>query len=188
MALLVQGLFMLPGSPDPDGNVGFATSAIETNLAIITASAPALRPLLRSWFPRLFKALALDRDHILGEGGAGATARRAFFFGGASTATTNTTAGARLTRIKSNKSSHTAYSHSGSQAQVNRGGFSSGSGSKGLGGENRSPAEISEEALPFATLPFNGILRRSDIHILYEPNPAVLAGNPSELRRVERFI
>ena len=187
MALLVQGLFMLPGSPDPDGNVGFATSAIETNLAIITASAPALRPLLRSWFPRLFKALALDRDQLLAEGAAGATARRAFFFGGASTATTNTTAGARLTRIKSNKSTHTAYSHSGSQPQVARGGFGSGGG-KDLGGETRNPAELSEEDLPFATLPFNGILRRSDIHILYEPNPAVVAGHISEPRRVERFV
>lgn len=184
MALLVQGLFGLPGSPDPDGNVGFATSAIETNLAIITASAPALRPLLRTWFPRLFGALGLDRDQ-LGEGGAGATARRVFF-GGASTATTTTTA-ARLTRMKSNKSSHTAHSHSGGQSQMIRGGFGSGEG-KDVGGGIRLPAELSEEALPFATLPYNGILRRSDIHILYEPNPAVLAGNPSEPRRVERFV
>jgi hypothetical protein len=31
-------------------------SAIETNLAIITASAPALRPLFRKWFPHLFSS------------------------------------------------------------------------------------------------------------------------------------
>jgi len=30
------------------------TSAIENNVALITASAPALMPLLRTWFPNLF--------------------------------------------------------------------------------------------------------------------------------------
>jgi hypothetical protein len=52
--ILVQGLFGLVQSADPTYNIGFVTSAIETNLALITASAPALMPLLRSWFPSLF--------------------------------------------------------------------------------------------------------------------------------------
>ncbi|RYP43957.1 hypothetical protein DL768_009527 [Monosporascus sp. mg162] len=64
MVLLIQGLFMSASSLDPDGNVGFATSAIETNPAVITASAPALRPLLRAWFPRLFGVT--DRDQLAG--------------------------------------------------------------------------------------------------------------------------
>ncbi|RYP52210.1 hypothetical protein DL769_010716 [Monosporascus sp. CRB-8-3] len=55
---------MTPSSLDPDGKFGFATSAIETNLAIITASAPTLRPLLRAWFPRLFGVT--DRDQLAG--------------------------------------------------------------------------------------------------------------------------
>ncbi|KAI0190182.1 hypothetical protein EV127DRAFT_321531, partial [Xylaria flabelliformis] len=54
LVLLIQGLFMLKTSLSADANIGFVTSAIETNLALITASAPALRPLLRSWFPKLF--------------------------------------------------------------------------------------------------------------------------------------
>ncbi len=57
LAILVQGQFNLVTLDDPTFNIGFVTSGIECNLAIITASAPALRPLLRArerggWFPR----------------------------------------------------------------------------------------------------------------------------------------
>jgi hypothetical protein len=54
LIILVEGLFNLVQIPDPTYNIGFVTSAIETNLALITASAPALMPLLRSWFPNFF--------------------------------------------------------------------------------------------------------------------------------------
>ncbi|RWA09873.1 hypothetical protein EKO27_g5242 [Xylaria grammica] len=63
LVLLIQGLFMLNTSLSTDANIGFVTSAIETNLALITASAPALRPLLRTWFPKLFR---VDRDEVVG--------------------------------------------------------------------------------------------------------------------------
>ncbi|KAJ2905761.1 hypothetical protein MKZ38_004438 [Zalerion maritima] len=46
LIILVEGLFGLVADPDPTFNIGFTTSALETNLAIITASAPALIPLL----------------------------------------------------------------------------------------------------------------------------------------------
>ena len=39
-------------------DIRFCYSAVETNLAIITACGPALRPLLKSWFPRLFSSLS----------------------------------------------------------------------------------------------------------------------------------
>jgi hypothetical protein len=54
----VYKAFFVPVTPtsDPTYTLGFCTSAIETNLAIITASAPALRPLFRQWFPRLFSS------------------------------------------------------------------------------------------------------------------------------------
>ncbi|KAF4974248.1 hypothetical protein FZEAL_8828 [Fusarium zealandicum] len=46
---------------DPDVDftydIRFTYSAIETNIAIITASAPALRPLFVRWFPSFFSAL-----------------------------------------------------------------------------------------------------------------------------------
>ena len=51
---LVVGFYNLVPDRDPTYNIGFVTSAVETNLALITASAPALMPLLRSWFPSLF--------------------------------------------------------------------------------------------------------------------------------------
>ncbi|KAJ4265105.1 hypothetical protein NW762_005351 [Fusarium torreyae] len=38
-------------------DIRFAYAVIETNLAIITASAPALRPLFLKWFPNFFSAL-----------------------------------------------------------------------------------------------------------------------------------
>ncbi|KAB5570113.1 hypothetical protein GE09DRAFT_1170964 [Coniochaeta sp. 2T2.1] len=55
LVILVQGLFGLVTSTDPTYNIGFVASAIETNLALITASAPALRPFFRArdrggWF------------------------------------------------------------------------------------------------------------------------------------------
>ncbi|EAQ91150.1 hypothetical protein CHGG_03085 [Chaetomium globosum CBS 148.51] len=58
LVLLIQGLFSVSIFPSAASqNVGFVTSAVETNLAIITASAPALRPIFRSrdrggWFAR----------------------------------------------------------------------------------------------------------------------------------------
>jgi len=51
MVIIVQASFGLVVSDDPRYNIGFVTSAIETNLAIITASAPALRTLARDWKP-----------------------------------------------------------------------------------------------------------------------------------------
>nr|ALM31973.1 decarboxylase_GME3443 [Daldinia eschscholzii IFB-TL01] len=38
-------------------DIRFTYSAVETNLAIITASGPALRPLFMVWFPRFFSSL-----------------------------------------------------------------------------------------------------------------------------------
>ncbi|KAI1206127.1 uncharacterized protein F4807DRAFT_238189 [Annulohypoxylon truncatum] len=40
-------------SPDKNFSLGFCVSSIECNLAILTASAPALWPLVRRWLPRL---------------------------------------------------------------------------------------------------------------------------------------
>ncbi|KAK4123856.1 hypothetical protein N657DRAFT_690511 [Parathielavia appendiculata] len=57
LVLLVQGLFNISIFPNSSKNVGFVVCAIETNLALITATAPALRPIFRSrdrggWFAR----------------------------------------------------------------------------------------------------------------------------------------
>lgn len=44
-------------SPDANYSVGFCVSAIECNLAIITACGPAMWPLLRTWMPGAFRSL-----------------------------------------------------------------------------------------------------------------------------------
>lgn len=54
LLIIYQGFFTTSTSADPTYSIAFTSSAIETNLAIITASAPMLRPLLVQWFPRAF--------------------------------------------------------------------------------------------------------------------------------------
>jgi hypothetical protein len=48
-----------PNHPDPDPTYSFGPccESIEGNLAILTASIPALWPLIRQWFPRLISRL-----------------------------------------------------------------------------------------------------------------------------------
>ncbi|KAK3302295.1 uncharacterized protein B0T15DRAFT_496765 [Chaetomium strumarium] len=65
LLLVAQGVYNVGIFPSEasTNNVGFVTSAIETNLALITASAPALRPIFRSrdrggWFARSVMATA----------------------------------------------------------------------------------------------------------------------------------
>jgi hypothetical protein len=44
-------------------SLGYVTSTIETNLGIITGSAPALWPLARRWFPGMFQGLRLSQGY-----------------------------------------------------------------------------------------------------------------------------
>lgn len=90
---------MLKTSVSADANIGFVTSAIETNLALITASAPALRPLLRTWFPRLFR---VDRDEVIGN-----TERRVLG-----------TAATRMTRLKSQTQLHSQSPRKSEEATI----------------------------------------------------------------------
>ncbi|KAK4241886.1 hypothetical protein C8A03DRAFT_11846 [Achaetomium macrosporum] len=68
LLLVAQGVYNVGIFPSEasTNNVGFVTSAIETNLALITASAPALRPIFRSrdrggWFARSVMATTTSR-------------------------------------------------------------------------------------------------------------------------------
>jgi hypothetical protein len=100
LVFIYQAFFTAPGA-DPTYTLGFCTSAIETNLAIVTASAPALRGLFRKWFPRLFSSRSKY---------GGTSDRYAENFGSArnglgTTSSINTTAGSTfaLKDLKSNK-------------------------------------------------------------------------------------
>ncbi|KAI1169843.1 hypothetical protein F4777DRAFT_162342 [Nemania sp. FL0916] len=63
LILLLRGMFMWTLNLRQRTSCSFATAALEVNLAIITASAPALRPLFRIWFPR---PSSTHRDEIAG--------------------------------------------------------------------------------------------------------------------------
>lgn len=53
LVLLYQTFFQ-PPPPDPTYSISLTSSVVECNLAIVTASAPALRGLCRCWLPQLF--------------------------------------------------------------------------------------------------------------------------------------
>ena len=72
---LVDISFYPPGH-DPTYDIRFTYSAVETNLAIIAASAPALRGLVVKWFPRFFSSLTSGGKATYGEtGGTGKQSR-----------------------------------------------------------------------------------------------------------------
>nr|XP_036578564.1 CFEM domain-containing protein [Colletotrichum truncatum]KAF6785859.1 CFEM domain-containing protein [Colletotrichum truncatum] len=54
--VLVYKLFYVPPDPnkDPFHAIGVVYNVVEVNLAIISAAAPALRPLFRKWWPKIF--------------------------------------------------------------------------------------------------------------------------------------
>ncbi|KAH7303803.1 hypothetical protein B0I35DRAFT_401904 [Stachybotrys elegans] len=71
-----------PNHPDPDPTYGFGAclESIEGNLAILTASIPALWPLIRQWFPRFISRLNSSyRNGSSGWTGADEPSRRQTF-------------------------------------------------------------------------------------------------------------
>jgi hypothetical protein len=63
LVTLIQAYYFIhvsnhPTAPKP--SVAFTISAIETNVAILTASVPALKPLFRRWFPRLLSGGGME--------------------------------------------------------------------------------------------------------------------------------
>lgn len=55
--------YVLAKLPDGNFNIGYVTTCLETNLAIMAASGPALWPLARRWFPRFFSNLGLEQGY-----------------------------------------------------------------------------------------------------------------------------
>lgn len=67
--------FYLPPPKDPNYDIRFIYSAVETNIAILAASAPALRGLFVKWFPKLFSSLTSGGRATYGEDGTGKRSR-----------------------------------------------------------------------------------------------------------------
>jgi len=59
---IVRLYYHSPG--DRHFSIGYVTSSVEINLAIITASVPALWPLARRWFPGAFETLGINRPYM----------------------------------------------------------------------------------------------------------------------------
>jgi len=59
----VLRLYYLP-TEDRHWSIGYVCSCVEINLAIITASVPALWPLARRWYPGAFESLGIDRPYL----------------------------------------------------------------------------------------------------------------------------
>ncbi|KAM7191026.1 hypothetical protein V8F33_009143 [Rhypophila sp. PSN 637] len=59
---IIRSFYLDP--KDRNYSLGYTTNTIEINLAVLCASAPALWPLFRRWFPGMFHTLGLDRPYL----------------------------------------------------------------------------------------------------------------------------
>ncbi|OAA67983.1 hypothetical protein SPI_00178 [Niveomyces insectorum RCEF 264] len=116
---IYKGFFGAPAA-DPTYTLGFCTSAIETNLAIICASAPSLRGLVRSWFPNF---LSINYPNYDPRYPSNSNARAGY--------------GGQRSNPYGNGSTHTAV--------------------------NSSPSASEEEIMTY-----NGIMRTTNVKVLYD--------------------
>ena len=78
MILLIGAFFPTTPNPDPTYSIGFVSSAVETNIAILTACAPALKPLVMRYLPRILGTSRYARSnpsniHYYGQSGRNGT-------------------------------------------------------------------------------------------------------------------
>lgn len=173
LVFIYQGFFGTP-SADPTYSLGFCTSAIETNLAIICASAPSLRGLIRSWFPRFFSSNRPTYDYRYPDSNG---------YGGGRRATNNPYGtGSVTTNIASRRNKENASGPSGNGTSTDGLGANAASaGRRGVGGAfalrdlkggskthtavNSSPSASEEEIMTY-----NGIVRTTNVQVHYDGN------------------
>ncbi|OHW91684.1 CFEM domain-containing protein [Colletotrichum incanum] len=123
---------------DPTYDIRFTYSAVETNLAIIAASAPALRGLFLRWFPNFFASLKSSSNGRYGYGRSGDPTKKS-----------RTTATATATRGR-------AMSHHADTFQL-----------KTMKGRSEirshSPTTSEEEIMTY-----DGIMRTTEVNIVYD--------------------
>lgn len=154
MVYFYRGFFLPPG-PDPFYSLAFCTSAIEINLAIICASAPALRGLIRSWFPRFFSTRGKGYNYNY----ADTPGRGTNPYGGGSTATNITS------RRKERGAVDGDSRHPNTLISGNGGSFALRDlkGSKTHTTVNSSPNASEEEIMTY-----NGIVRTTNVMVHYD--------------------
>lgn len=161
---LVQ-LFYVPGSiPDPFHDIGAILNVVEINIAIISASGPALRGLLRRWLPTWFGGSSGGKYGRYGT----ASSRRGTKYGRG----TGYGRGTTRSHVYNNNEDYTAdglgHTHTGG-----RGGSGGGIALKNMhhrpshGGHTEirsiSPSGSEEEIMTY-----NGIMRTTDVQVHYD--------------------
>ncbi|KAF6808352.1 hypothetical protein CSOJ01_07579 [Colletotrichum sojae] len=132
---------------DPTYDIRFTYSAVETNLAIITASAPALRGLFLRWFPKFFASLKSSSNGRYGYGRSGDPTKNA---NGTMGARTRTTATATKPR-RASRSHHAAEAFQ----------LKSMKGRSEI--RSHSPTTSEEEIMTY-----DGIMRTTEVNIVYD--------------------
>ncbi|KAG4443305.1 hypothetical protein IFR05_001249 [Cadophora sp. M221] len=129
-------------------DIRFCYSAVETNLAIITASGPALRPLLKSWFPNIFGTLS-----------SGTTSRGPYG--------SKSMMGASRDAMKSHNNNtskgNTMSSKSGMKSQFGTTSFAMKDLKRGTSEIRSSSPSGSEEEI----MTYNGIVRTTEVNVQY---------------------
>ncbi|KAK4238308.1 hypothetical protein C8A03DRAFT_33651 [Achaetomium macrosporum] len=149
-------LFYIPQrNKDPYHDITVTLSVVEANIAIVSASAPALRPLFRSLFPKLFGGSS-QRYGASGNkyhpSGYGASSQSPYFSSHGGNGTGNASRvdhGGSVARHSSIRLKNLARSHHGG---------------KGAGGHTEcrsiSPSGSEEEIMTY-----NGIMRTTDVRV-----------------------
>lgn len=170
LVFIYQGFFG-PPSADPTYSLGFCTSAIETNLAIICASAPSLRGLIRTWFPRFFSSNRPAYDYRYPDSNG---------YGGGRRATNNPYGtGSVTTDIASRRNKENGGGPSNGTSTDGLGANAASAGRRGVGGAfalrdlkggskthtavNSSPSASEEEIMTY-----NGIVRTTNVQVHYD--------------------
>ncbi|OHE96405.1 CFEM domain-containing protein [Colletotrichum orchidophilum] len=124
---------------DPTYDIRFTYSAVETNLAIIAASAPALRGLFLRWFPKFFASLKSSSNGRDGYGRSGDPTKKS-----------RATGPATATRGRSNTTNHD-----------NTFQLKSMKGRSEIRGH--SPTTSEEEIMTY-----DGIMRTTEVNVVYD--------------------
>ncbi|CAK7197634.1 hypothetical protein SEUCBS139899_000282 [Sporothrix eucalyptigena] len=171
LVFIYRGFFEAAGA-DPTYSLGFCTSAIETNLAIICASAPSLRGLIRSWFPHFFSSNRPTYDYRYPDSNG---------YGGGRRGTNNPYGTGSVTTNIASRRKDGAGGAGGITSTDGLGSNAAGAGRRGVGGSfalrdlkggskthtavNSSPSASEEEIMTY-----NGIVRTTNVQVHYDGN------------------
>ncbi|KAK8001628.1 hypothetical protein PG991_013850 [Apiospora marii] len=163
----IWGVIQLFYYPDPNGDnfydIKMVLSVVEVNTAIVTACAPALRPLLRHMFPSLF-AMSSSDDYYQkspGTGNGGGSNSKHHPYGQGSRNFSKKMYGGDVSRTRSHNHHH--HPNGNNIAMKPLRGFDSPNHSGHVEVRGSTPTGSDE-----AIMTYNGIMRTMDVKVQYE--------------------